>query len=170
MDRDRIARHAAAMLEPVHTPHGEGDARWWFACLADIKISADQTGGALSVLEITEPPNEAGPLHVHHREDEGFWILEGSATFLVGDTRIEAGAGDFVWGPRGVPHAYTTGDAGCRMLYIMTPGGFEDLVREMSVPAAERTVAPPMDDEPDWEHVAAVAVANGCELLGPAPV
>jgi len=46
----------------------------------------------------------------------------------------------------------------------MTPGGFEDLVRGMSVPAAARTL-PPQDGEPDWEHVAAVARANGCGLL-----
>jgi hypothetical protein len=51
------------------------------------------------------------------------------------------------------------------MLFIMTPGGFETLVRDMSEPAAARTVAPPSDREPDWERVAAVAQANGCELL-----
>jgi hypothetical protein len=52
------------------------------------------------------------------------------------------------------------------MLFIMTPGGFEDLVREMSVPAQRRTLPPPSDAEPDWAHVAAVAKAHGCELLG----
>ena len=71
-----------------------------------------------------------------------------------------------MFGPRGIPHRYTVGDAGCRMLFIMTPGGFERLVRDMSVPAAGRTLPPPSDEEPDWEHVAAVAEANGCELLG----
>jgi hypothetical protein len=52
------------------------------------------------------------------------------------------------------------------MLYLMTPGGFEELVVGMSVPAASRILPPPPDEEPDWEHVAAVAAANGCELLG----
>ena len=145
---------------------GEGEARWWFDCLAEIKLTADQTGGALSVLEITEPPDSAGPLHVHHREDETFWILEGGATFQVGDETIAAGPGDVLFGPRGVPHRYTVGPEGCRMLFLMTPGGFERLVREMSVPAQSRTLPPPSDQEPDWEHVAAVARANGCELLG----
>jgi hypothetical protein len=45
-------------------------------------------------------------------------------------------------------------------------GGLERLVRDMSVPAESRTLPPPSDEEPDWEHVAAVAEANGCELLG----
>ena len=154
------------LLEPMATLRGEGEARWWFACLAEIKVTADDTGGLLSIIEITEPPNAAAPLHVHHREDESFWILEGDVTFEVGDTTIAATAGDFAFGPRGIPHRYTVGDAGCRMLFIMTPGGFEQLIRDMSVPARSRTLPPPSEEEPDWGHVAAVAKANGCELLG----
>ncbi|MEA2331637.1 MAG: hypothetical protein QOH58_1775 [Thermoleophilaceae bacterium] len=153
------------VLEPVTTRKNEGEARWWFGGLAEIKVNAEQTGGLLSVIEITEPPNMEGPLHVHYRDDEGFWVLEGDVTFYVGDATIEASEGDFVFGPRNIPHRYTTGDAGCRMLYIMTPGGLENLIRDMSVPAASRTLPPPSDEEPDWERVAAVAKANGCELL-----
>jgi hypothetical protein len=103
---------------------------------------------------------------VHHREDEGFWILEGSATFEVGGRTIETQAGDFVFGPRDIPHRYTAGAAGCRMLFLMTPGGFEDLVIAMSEPAGSRTLPPPFDEEPDWERVAAIARAHGAELLG----
>ena len=51
------------------------------------------------------------------------------------------------------------------MLFIMTPGGLENLVRGMSVPAERRTLPPASDEEPDWEHVAAVARANSCEML-----
>jgi hypothetical protein len=47
----------------------------------------------------------------------------------------------------------------------MTPGGFENLVGGMSTPAQSRTLPPRSDEEPDWEHIAAVAQANGCELL-----
>ncbi len=156
----------ARLLEPIATQHGEGEARWWFDCLAEIKLTAEQRGGALSILEITEPPNPdgvAGPLHVHYREDETFWTLEGDATLEIGDTSFEAQAGDVAFGPRGGSAPRTVGRAGCRMLFIMTPGGFENLVREMSVPAQQRTTAPA--SEPDWAHVAAVARANGCELL-----
>lgn len=154
------------VLEPMATRGGEGEARWWFACLAEIKVTAEQSGGLLNIIEITEAPNAVAPLHVHHREDESFWILEGDVTFEVGDETIEATAGDFAFGPRGIPHRYTVGDAGCRMLFIMTPGGFEQLIREMSVPAESRTLPPVSEEEPDWEHVAAVAKARGCELLG----
>jgi hypothetical protein len=68
-------------------------------------------------------------------------------------------------GPRDIPHRYTVGPDGCRMLFICTPGGFEDLVREMSVPAESWTLPPASDEEPDFEHVAKVAQAHGAELL-----
>ena len=152
-------------LEATATRQGEGEALWWFGSLAEIKVTAEQTGGLLSIVEVTEPPNATAPLHVHHREDEGFWILEGDATFEVGDTTIQAHAGDYAYGPRDVPHRYTVGETGCRMLFILTPGGFEGLVREMSEPAASRTIPPPSDEPSDMDQVAAIAARYGCELL-----
>lgn len=152
-------------LEPFAVAAEEGEARWWLGSLAVLKVTAAQSGGQISILEITEPPGMEAPLHVHHREDEGFWILDGSATFEIGDVTIEANAGDYLFGPRDIPHRYIVGPAGCRMLFIMTPGGFEGLVVGMSEPALTRTLPPPSDTEPDWEHVAAVAAAHGAELL-----
>lgn len=161
-----VEAKAAQALQPFAVSKDDGEARWWLGSLAVIKATAAQTGGLMTIIEMTEAPGAEAPWHVHHREDEGFWILEGSATFQVGDVTIEASAGDYLLGPRGIPHRYTVGDAGCRMLYLMTPGGFEKLVVGMSEPAASRTLPPPSDLEPDWERVAAVAAANGCELLG----
>lgn len=155
----------ANTMKPIAVSTNEGEARWWLGGLAVIKASAADTNGQLSIIEVTEPPDMDGPLHVHHREDEGFWILDGSATFEIGDQVFEAKTGDYLFGPRGIPHRYSTGSAGCRMLYVLTPGGMEKLVTEMSVPAGSRTIPPPFDEEPDWEQVAAIARANGCELL-----
>ena len=155
----------AQTLKPVAVPKDAGEARWWFGSLAVIKATAADTGGQMTIVEVTEAPGEA-PLHVHHREDEGFWILEGDVTFEVGDATIEAHAGDYVFGPRDIPHRYTVGAAGCRMLFLMTPGGFEDLVMEMSEPAGSRTLPPPSDEVPDWERITAIAKAHGGELLG----
>ena len=152
-------------LRPVAVGAAEGEARWWFGSLAVIKATAADTGGQMSIIEITEPPGAQAPWHVHHREDEGFWLLEGSATFEVGDATIEAHAGDYLFGPRDIPHRYTVGDAGCRMLFIMTPGGFEEFVIATSEPAASRTLPPPSEEEPDWERIAAIASAHGAELL-----
>jgi len=108
----------------------------------------------------------AGPLHVHHREDEGFWLLEGDATFEVGSTTIEAHAGDYVFGPRDIPHRYTVGSAGCRMLFIFTPGDFEEMLVATSEPAGSRTLPPPSQEESDLARIAAIVRAYGNELLG----
>ena len=150
---------------PVAVRAQEGEARWWFGALAVIKATAADTGGLMSIVEVIEPPGAEAPLHVHHREDEAFWILEGDVTLQVGDETIEAHAGDYAFGPRDIPHRYTVGPAGCRMLFICVPGGFEDLVIEMSEPAGSRTLPPPAHEPPDFERVAAVAEAHGCELL-----
>ncbi len=153
-----------AKLGPSAVKAGEGEAIWWFDGLAEIKATAADTGGLLALIEVTEPANDEAPLHVHHREDEAFWIIEGDVTFEVGDTTIECHAGDYAFAPRGIPHRYSVGPEGCRMLFILLPGGFEDLVREMGRPAGSRTL--PAPSEPDFAHVAEVAERYGCELLG----
>jgi quercetin dioxygenase-like cupin family protein len=154
------------MLKPMAVAKDEGEARWWFGSLAVIKATAADTGCQMTIIEITEPPGMEGPLHVHHGEDEGFWMLDGDATFEIGDAVIEARAGDYVFGPRDIPHRYTVGSAGCRMLFIFTPGGFEELLIATSQLAESRTLPPPSNEEPDWERIAAIAKAYGNELLG----
>jgi mannose-6-phosphate isomerase-like protein (cupin superfamily) len=152
-------------LEPLAVPRDEGEARWWFGTLAVIKTTAAETGGQLTIIDITNPPGWEAPLHVHHRDDEGFWILEGSATVEVGDRTIEASAGDYLFGPRDIPHRYTVGDSGCRMLFIMVPGGMEEVVRATSEPAASRTLPPPPDEEPDIDAIKEIVKQHGYELL-----
>ena len=86
---------------------GTGEARWWFGMLAEIKATAADTGGLFTLVEVTCGAGYEAPLHVHHREDEGFWVLDGQVTFMVGATTIDAGAGDYAFGPRGMPHRFT---------------------------------------------------------------
>lgn len=157
---------AIAAMSPFSVSSGGGEAHWWFASLAEVKATAAQTAGQLSILEITEPPNAFAPLHVHYNDDEAFYVLDGSVEVVVADTTLHLKSGDFAFAPRGIPHRYTVGSDGCRMLFILTPGGFEEIVRGMGVPATARTLAPPMQEEPDWARVAAVAQAHGCALLG----
>lgn len=157
-------------LEPVTVSAGHGEARWWGDGLAEVKATAAETNGQMTILEITEPANKEAPLHVHHGEDEGFWILEGSATFEVGDQTVEAHAGDYLWGPRDIPHRYVTGPEGCRMLFIFTPGGFEGLLQAVSSPAGTRGLPPadreePVPSEEEMTAMQAAIRAHGCEIL-----
>jgi len=66
----------------------------------------------------------------------------------VGETTIEASAGDYVFGPRHIPHRFTVGDRGCRMLFVLVPGGFEELVRATSEPAPTRALPPLPEQRP----------------------
>jgi quercetin dioxygenase-like cupin family protein len=158
----------AGALQPLAVPTQEGEARWWFGALAEIKATAVDTGGQMTIVEITSPPGAEAPLHVHYRDDEAFWILEGDVTFEVGDTTIEANAGDYVFAPRDIPHRFTVGDHGCRMLFILVPGGLEDVIRATSEPAASRTLPPPHQDEPtpdEIETLKAIVKEHGYELF-----
>src|SRR3712207_3862545 len=86
---------------------GEGNARWWGDGLATIKATGKETGDLYSIVEVVEPQGARAPLHVHHNEDECFWILEGEMTFHIGEETIKARPGSFLFGPKDVPHTYT---------------------------------------------------------------
>lgn len=154
---------APAVLQPFAVPAHEGEAYWWFGQLGEIKATAEQTGGAYTLVEITVGPGYGTPLHVHHGEDEAFLMIEGEATFEVGDQVVQAGPGDFLFGPREIPHRWST-ETGARLLYLLSPGGFEALIREVGVPAAERTV-PPADVLPPAD-AADIVARYGNEILG----
>ncbi len=155
----------------AHEP-GEGEAWWWFGALATIKATGEQTGGRYSLVEILAPDGYEGVLHVHHFEDEGFYILEGELTFYVGDQMIKARPGSFLFGPKDVPHAFRVDSGPARMLFIFSPAGLEGFIRESSEPARSLDVpsqpeAPP--DEAEMEQLAALAARYGGEILGPLP-
>jgi mannose-6-phosphate isomerase-like protein (cupin superfamily) len=136
---------------------------WFFGMLAEIKASAAETGGQYTLLEITAPPGLQTPLHVHYREDEGFYVLDGSVTIEVGDETVELGPGQHAFGPRNVPHRFTVGPDGAHMIWVLTPSGFEDFVDEVSEPAAAPTV-PPANVVPP-EDAAEIVLRHGMELL-----
>ena len=153
------------VLDAVAMAKGTGEARWWFGTLAEIKATAADTGGQFTLVEITAPPNARGVRHVHHNEDEAFWVLEGDMDLEVGGNQIEMHAGDYAFGPRDIPHSFTTGDAGCRVLFILTPGGFERLIMATSAPAQARTVPPPSDEMPDIARLQKIVAQFGGEIL-----
>jgi mannose-6-phosphate isomerase-like protein (cupin superfamily) len=147
----------------------EGEARWWLGSLATIKATGKDTGGQYTLVEVLEPEGVDGPLHVHHREDEGFWILEGELTFQIGDQTVKASPGSFVFGPRGVPHSYRVDSGPARLLFILSPAGFENFIHASSEPAKSRTLPPPPEGEPEaaeMEWLAALAQEYGAEILG----
>src|SRR3712207_2243086 len=108
---------------------GEGNARWWGGGLATIKVTGKETGDLYSIVEVLEPQGARAPLHLHRKEDEAFWVLEGEMTFHIGDETIKARPGSFVFGPKDVHHTYTVDSGPARLLFLLSPAGFEGFVR-----------------------------------------
>jgi quercetin dioxygenase-like cupin family protein len=90
------------------------------------KITADRSGGSLTIEEWGLPPNMMIPPHTHTREDECNFVLKGELTCEVGGEIVVASAGSYVLKPRNVPHALcNTGSEPVWVVEILTPGGFE---------------------------------------------
>jgi quercetin dioxygenase-like cupin family protein len=139
---------------------------WSFNMLMDVKATAEDTGGALSVIDTWLTPAANPPMHVHHGEDEAFYILEGEVEFfLAGAEPRLTGPGDFVFGPRGVPHRFEIRTPQARMLVLGTPGGGERFFREVGEPARERAL--PAAQPPDVGRVVAAGAAHNVEILPP---
>lgn len=98
------------------------------------KIDAADTGGNFSVVHHPLAPRAlAAPLHRHRREDEYSFVLEGSLGALLGDEVVVAGPGSWVFKPRGQWHTFwNAGDAPCKIIEVIAPGGFENYFREVA--------------------------------------
>ena len=91
------------LTEPYRVASGEGLADvWWKSGRVTVKAGGAQTGHAFSQIETDDPRGSGPPLHLHHNEDETFYVLEGAVTLLVGDDRFDLDAGDYCFGPREV--------------------------------------------------------------------
>jgi quercetin dioxygenase-like cupin family protein len=165
------AGERAASLTFAHEP-GEGEALWWFGSLATIKATGEQTDARYALVEILVPDGYESVLHVHHFEDEGFYILKGEMTFYVDDRTIKAHPGSFLFDPKDVPHAFTVDSGPAKLLFIFTPAGLGNGIRGMREPARSLTVPPQPEEPPDeaeMERLAAIGARYGVEILGPPP-
>jgi quercetin dioxygenase-like cupin family protein len=142
------ARPAARL---VHRPVETGPAYWGPGDHYTFLVTGEESGGAYFAMEALVPPGGGPPPHIHTREDETFYLLEGQVEFLLGDELVMAGAGDFVNVPRGTVHRFlNTGTETARMILTFTPAGMERFFEE-TLEAAPNKV----DGAPD--NVAEVA-------------
>jgi quercetin dioxygenase-like cupin family protein len=139
---------------------------WFVDSLAYVHADGDETAGAYGLVEITGRRGDMPPLHVHHRDDETFYVLEGELTLFAGDRAITVAAGRAALAPRGVPHAYRVESDSARYLVIASPAGFEQFVRAAGEPAPAAEL-PPAGRPLDPAALARIAVEHGIEILGP---
>jgi len=162
-----VSTTPAPAIAPIALSPGEGEALWFLGILATIKSSAETTGGRVAVIEHLAPQGSGSPLHVHRREDEWFFVIEGELTFWVGGEIIVAPAGAFVYGPRDIPHTFTVTSHQARFLLVTEPAGFEGFMRALSAPAEDRVLPPDTIQPPDPSVMTAAAAEYGIEILGP---
>ncbi len=134
---------------------------------SSVLLRSEQTGGRVSVVEITVPAGWDGPPLHHHAFDEAFYVLDGDLTFYLGnDEPIRAPAGSFVHIPGGTVHAFRVDSETARYLIITTPQ-HERFYRAISEPAQTRSIPP--ETPMDMEKIGAACEAYGVEGVGPAP-
>jgi quercetin dioxygenase-like cupin family protein len=156
-----------SQLAPTITDTNSGEGLWGLGGLWIIKVSAAQSGGGFSLLEVRMQKGCATPLHRHDEDEETFIVLEGALALLVRDQRVDAGPGDIVHLPRGEVHAWRVESELARFLIVATPQ-HEAFYRDASVPAPSLT-QPPDAGVIDLSVIGPAAKRHGVEILGPPP-
>lgn len=125
---------------------GEGESFWVLGDLYTFKATGKQTFGAFTLIDQIIQPQSGPPPHIHYREDEAFYVLEGKFSFLCGDKQSVLEAGAFVYIPRGTLHTFRCIDERQgKLLVIITPAGLEEFFYSIGTPAADVTTPPAFD-------------------------
>jgi quercetin dioxygenase-like cupin family protein len=161
-----MSSETVTVAKPYRVASGEGLADvWWKSGRVTLKSAGTETGNAFSQIEVDDPRDSGPPLHLHHNEDETFYVLEGEVTFLVGDERIDLAAGDYLFGPREVAHAYVVRSERARMLVTASPGGIEQVFVSLGVPVTGSE--PPTDAVMPMDEAMRLFAEYGAEIVGP---
>ena len=151
-----------------YVPAGSGQAYWGPGDEVTFLITGEETDGAFFMSELSVPPAGGPPPHIHHREDESFYIREGTLAIRVGERTVNVSSGYFVYVPRGIVHCFkNTGATHAKMLVTFTPAGMEKFFEQGFYPAGDRSVGPPPLTEELLERMLGAAPSFGLEFLPP---
>lgn len=152
--------------KPYLLKPGEGASVWSLGGRFTAKLTAAEAEERFALVEALAFQSTEPPLHVHHREDEAWYVLDGKMTVYVGDEVLEATAGCFVFAPKGIPHTFTVDVEPTRVLVFASPAGFEHFALELGHPATSDV--PPADlAVPPPDVLGPVAERYGIEVVGP---
>ncbi len=130
---------------------------------AEVLATGEQTSQEFSLLMTqSEPPGFGPPLHRHHDAAEAFFVLEGEYLMYFDEQQHLCPRGSFVYVPRGLPHTFqVVSSSPGRKLNIFAPAAMVGFFEGLAVAEAAGTATP--------EHLDAIAISNGMEVLGPVP-
>ena len=147
----------------LYVPKGEhrfGEApKIWGTIPLQIKVSTDDTDGAMFVFEHADMGKGGPPRHFHYEQDEWFYVIKGEFAFEVGDEKFTLGPGDSLLAPRRVPHAwaYVGEGPGTLLLGVQPAGSLEGFFRESCE----------MSELPTPEEADRMFAAHGMKVVGP---
>jgi len=118
---------------------------WYSGWLMTFLATAEDTQGQFALIEAVGRKGNVPPRHIHHREEETFYVLEGEMTVSVGDRTMKATPGTMVCLPRDVAHSFAIESDQLRMLILLTPAGLDGWFKEFSVPAPAMMLPPPAE-------------------------
>jgi len=144
-------------------------AIWFLGALSQVRVGGEQTGGAFALADHLARRGNASPVHVHDRDDETFFVLDGELRVFVGDEEHSAGPGTVAVLPRRLRHAYVVTSATARFLTLHTPAGFEQFAAEAGEPAQALTLPPPPAGPPDFAALTRAATRHQITILAPPP-
>ncbi len=152
----------------MHVPEGTGPVYWGPGDQMTFLLTGEETGGAFFMALVSVQPGGGPPPHVHSREDETFYMQEGTLTLQVGGKTVNAAPGDVVHIPRGIVHSFkNTGNGAAKILVLATPAGLENFFAEAFYPAVEGAEPPTTVTEEFRARLIAAASKYGLELLPP---
>jgi mannose-6-phosphate isomerase-like protein (cupin superfamily) len=149
----------------ITAPSGRTQPLWFIDTLVHVHVDGDASGGSLALLDERGRRGNMPPLHVHRRDDELFYVLEGELSLFVAGEQIVLSAGQAALAPRDVPHTRRVESEQARWLVISISAGFESFVREVAEPAPAEEL-PPAGRPFDPAVLAQAAAKVGIEILG----
>ena len=152
----------------THIPPGQGRTLWVVGDVYAFKALGQDTNGAFALVELTVSPQAGPPPHIHHREDEFYYVLEGEVEVLDGERRtFTASAGSYVYIPKYTLHAFkNVREETARMLVGFTPAGLEGFFFAAGEPAKEGEKPPPLEAA-EIERIERFAPEYGLEIRLP---
>ena len=155
-----------------YVPAGTGPMYWGPGDRVTFLVTGAESHGGCFIVEGVAALGGGPPPHIHHFEDESFYILEGTATFRAGGQTIHAKPGDFIHIPRGTVHSLRNdGDVPARALIVISPAGptgMQQFFEEAFYPTTDRSASPPPITKELVRRMMAAAARNGMELVKPA--
>lgn len=160
--------------QPYLLPKEVGVRDLWFPSNPEkpgrysIKVAAEQSERRLSQVHMIEARGAAPPVHLHRDADETIYVIDGELSIFLGDERLEAGAGSFLFVPKGAVHTWLVRSAHAEALVTLAPAGLEGFFAEVGAAVVPGALHPgPIDVDP--EGMNRRAAAYGVEILGPPP-